>query len=458
MNKRIVSLLIFFCFTAISAIGQDTNIVVLDLEQSLEMAAENNQLIKIFQFRIDNSEGKLSEMKSNFYPRIKAEGNFAYNSDPNLYIREGELNSLYSELIDIEWLDEMLEQDFPLPPREVTLINSDNYFYKANIGLYQPLTQLTNVNTGKKLTKTDVLISEEEKRNIVSEVMYGVKELFYGIIYESKLEEATEFRMTYKKAEYKDALNGAEYGEVLYVDVVGMRAEISEQEQELLRIQNKKEGHILALKQLLGIPYGMEVLLDMESGVIAPPALNRQEYTSETFKFNPKINIAGLTLAKADLGIKAAKREYIPGLSLFMQYRNNYGIPLIARSSFLAGINLEWEIFSSGERSSVVQQRKALWNEANEDLSYKQRSLNNEIEQVFLNIRYAEQLKITAAEALEARREELRILEDAVEQGEALPTKLYEARADFANAEANVLGANINYLLLLAKLEQLQGN
>ena len=80
----------------------------LTLDEALEMALNENKLIKISQQRILGSEGKLSEMKSNYFPRIEIQSVGAYNSDPNLYINKGELNGLYDELVDDE-LDHLNE-------------------------------------------------------------------------------------------------------------------------------------------------------------------------------------------------------------------------------------------------------------------------------------------------------------------------------------------------------------
>jgi len=455
MHIKFTSLLLICFFIGAATHGQDT--LHLSINQSLEMARNNNRLIKIFQHRIENQQGKVSEMKSHFYPRIRAEGTMGYNSDPNIYVHEGEFNHIYDDLIDVGWIDEILEEYLPLPPKDMVLIHGDNIFYKANVGLYQPISQLTTINTGKKISETDLFISEVEKKNVVSEVMYGVKELYYGILLETKREEALQYRLEYKIAEYNNALNALEVGEILDVDVRALRAKISEQEQELLKTQNTKDDYLLTFKQLVGVDFNKQLILNMGS-TLEPQPMSRQDFTTEALQLNPSLEIAGLTVKKADLGIDAAKKEYIPGLTLFMQYNNIQGIPLTPTSYFLGGLNLEWDIFSSGERSAVVNQRKALWNEASEDLAYKQQSIQNEIEKTYMNLRYAIRLKETAKEALEARAEELRLVQNAVEEGEKLNSQVLEAKADFAKAEADVLGSEINYLLLMAKLEQLMGN
>ena len=62
---KIYLLIIFFSFSAnltSQVMGK------LTLDEALEMALNENKLIKISQQRILGSEGKLSEMKSNYFP------------------------------------------------------------------------------------------------------------------------------------------------------------------------------------------------------------------------------------------------------------------------------------------------------------------------------------------------------------------------------------------------------
>ncbi|HJN04997.1 MAG TPA: TolC family protein [Bacteroidales bacterium] len=88
---KIYLLIIFFSFS-VNLTSQVTGKLTLD--EAVEMALNENKLIKISQQRIIGSEAKLSEMKSNYFPRIVLESVGAYNSDPNLYINKGQLNNL----------------------------------------------------------------------------------------------------------------------------------------------------------------------------------------------------------------------------------------------------------------------------------------------------------------------------------------------------------------------------
>jgi outer membrane protein len=453
MFKKIFPFLIVLAL-ATSANGQDT--VFLDLDKSLQRAEANNRLLKIMQYKIANAEAGLTEMKSNFYPRVVANGNFGYNSDPNIHLKKGELNGLYKQLIDIEWIDEFLEENFPLPPKDLELIKGDNFFYKTNINLYQPISQLSRINTGKKVALTDVVISRQQKQKALSEIQLGVKELYYGILLEAKYEEAAKAALEYKIAEHQDAKNAVQEGEILEVEVQALNAEISQKQQELLEVQNRKEGFILKFKQLLDLDYGSIPVLNPEFNF---ELQNKtvQDYTRATIESNHQLKIADLTLQKANLGVVASKKEYIPDLTFFAQYNYNKGIPLYPSSYFLGGLNLEWVIFASGQRSSKIKQSQCLVNEASENFLYQKRGIQNKVESLYLDLVYAQKLMATAGKASKARAEQLRLTEDAVNQGQLLNSKLMEAKADYCKVEADLLAAKLNYLIITAKLKQVSG-
>ena len=450
---KILLLILFYCFSS-SLISQDAN--KLSLDQALEKALNDNQLIKIFQHRILGSEGKLKEMKSHYYPRIVIEGTMAYNSDPNIYIRKGELNGLYDQLIDNKIIDDWLKENAPLPPKKLTFLKGSNLLYKTNGALYQPLSQLTTVNTGKKIAKIDVEISKLEYENLKSEISLGVKELFYGILIQDEMVNEALHDLEYTKAEYQDAVNAYEAGELLYLEVTALKAEVFEKEQDLLNEENIKEQYIFSFNQLIG--EDLNYIPDLKLPAIEVSLVGGiQEYYQKGAADNFELNIATATLDKSKLGISAAKKAYIPELSYFAQYNYNHGIPLYPEQYLLTGLNLSWTLIAFGERSALVKQRNALYNEAAENLEYRRLSVQTEIHQAYRNIIYAESLIKTAFKAYEAREEEMVLTNDAVEAGEALPSMIFKAKADLAGAKADKLAAELNYQIAIAKLQQLIG-
>mgnify|MGYP006277614505 CR=1 FL=1 len=441
-----------FCLLFMSGYAQDT--IFLDRQKALDMAMHNNRLIKIFHYKTKSARAGLAEMKSHYWPRLELEASYAYNSNPDIHAYKGEFSHIYHDLIDVGWIDEILEEYFPLPPKDMVLIHGEEFFYKTNLSLYQPVTQLTTVNTGRKIAETDYEISKVEKEKVMSEIKVGVTELYYGILIENRYEEAALLELEYKLRERQDAINAHEAGEVLEVDVFALKAEVNEKEQELLQIRNKKEKYVLTLKQMLALPAGAEPVLANDTSMQAIPG-NLDEYIRSGLLNNHELQIAGLTVEKAQYGIDAAKKEYIPELAFFMQYNFNHGIPLYPDSYFLAGFNLKWTLMAAGQRKALVSQREALQAEAYEDLEYKKISLRNEVEKVWLDIQYAHQLIKTADEALRARKEALRLSEDAYLEKEILESELISARAELMKAEADLFAARANLIIQHARLAAL---
>ncbi len=450
---KICLVILFFGFT-VKLFSQDAS--KLSLDQALEKALNDNQLIKIFQQRILGNEGKLKEMKSHYYPRIVFEGTLAYNSDPNIYIKKGELNGLYDQLIEDKVIDDWLKENIPLPPKKVTFLKGDNLLFKSNGALYQPLSQITTVNTGKKVAKLDLEISKLEYEDLRSEISLGVKELFYGILIQDERVNEVLQDLEYSKAEYQVAVNAYEAGELLYLNVTALKAEIYEKEQDLLYEENLREQYTFSFNQLIGEDLNYKPDLEL-SAIDISPIGNIQEYYQMGAAENFELNIANATLDKSKLGITAAKKAYIPELSYFAQYNYNHGIPLYPEQYLLTGLNLRWTLIAFGERSALVKQRNALYNEALEDLEYKRLSVQTEIHQAYRNIIYAESLIKTALKAYEAREEEMTLTVDAVEAGEVLQSMIFKAKADLAGAKADKLAAELNYQIAIARLERLVG-
>jgi len=453
MLKKIFTLFLLILITQVLK-SQDT--VYLDINQAIEMAMEQNQLIKIFEHKIENADAKLSEMKSNFYPRIIAEGVFAYNSDPNISATKGEFNHLYTDFIKDEELRKFLMEYLPLPPKDMTLIKGKEYFYKTNVSVYQPLSQLTTINTGKKIADIDLKISNLEYKDVVSKITLGINELFYGILIEEKNVEVARLNLEYSVAEYNDANNAYDSGEVLLIAVMALKAEIYEKEQELLEAQNTLESYRYSFMQLIGLELNTFPVLLLDE--INLETYNEvEEYYNQAYENNYELGISNSTKDKAILGITAAKKAYIPELTYFAQYNYNQGIPLYPDNYLITGLNLKWTIFAAGERSSIIKQRNALFNQANENYAYKIKQLKSDVHKAYLNLVYAKKLIQTAEKALEARTEQVILTKNALDEGQILPSLMIEAKADFAKAEADLLASKLNYLIQIAKLDKLIG-
>ena len=453
MLKKIFTLFLLILITQVLK-SQDT--VYLDINQAIEMAMEQNQLIKIFEHKIENADAKLSEMKSNFYPRIIAEGVFAYNSDPNISATKGEFNHLYTDFIKDEELRKFLMEYLPLPPKDMTLIKGKEYFYKTNVSVYQPLSQLTTINTGKKIADIDLKISNLEYKDVVSKITLGINELFYGILIEEKNVEVARLNLEYSVAEYNDANNAYDSGEVLLIAVMALKAEIYEKEQELLEAQNTLESYRYSFMQLIGLELNTFPVLLLDE--INLETYNEvEEYYNQAYENNYELGISNSTKDKAILGITAAKKAYIPELTYFAQYNYNQGIPLYPDNYLITGLNLKWTIFAAGERSSIIKQRNALFNQANENYAYKIKQLKSDVHKAYLNLVYAKKLIQTAEKALEARTEQVILTKNALDEGQILPSLMIEAKADFAKSEADLLASKLNYLIQIAKLDKLIG-
>ena len=453
MLKKVYTLFLLILTTQVLC-SQDT--VYLNLNQAVEMAVEQNQLIKIFKHKIENADAKLSEMKSHFYPRVIAEGIFAYNSDPNISATKGEFNHIYSDLISNEEIRKLLIEYFPLPPKDMTLIKGKEYFYKTNISVFQPLSQLTTINTGAKIADIDLRISNLEYEDIVSKITLGVNELFYGILIEEKNVEVARLNLEYAVAEHNDVKNAYNSGEVLMIAVSALKAEMYEKEQELLEAQNTLETYRYSFMQLIGLEVNTLPVLSFEE--INLEAFSKiEDYYSKAYENNYELGISNLTKDKANFGIDAAKKAYIPELTYFAQYNYNQGIPLYPDNYLITGLNLKWTIFAAGERSSLIKQRNALFDQATENYNYKIKQLKTDVHKAYLNLVYAKKLIQTAEKALEARTEQIILTKNALEEGQVLFSVMIEAKADFAKAESDMLASKLNYLIQFAKLNKLIG-
>ena len=416
----------------------------LSLNESIDLALRQNRLVSIMNYNLEKSQYKLKEVKSEYFPRLKFEGTSAYNSDPaNLTIKKGEYSYLVDDL-------------FTLPGNDIAVFEGDNFAIKSNIGLYQPLTQLINLGSAKDIAKIDIAIAETDLFRVKQEITYTVMELYYGILVLEKAKIENDYWLQYEEARYRDALNAFDVGKILKVDVISLEAEILDKKQELLKVSNRIDILVFKLNQLTGLPLQTKLKLNK------PPLPDDdtelfKDYFTTAMENNPRTKAAQETVKKTEFAVTAAKKEYIPALSFFTQYYLDKGIPLTDDNYFLAGVKLSWDVFDFGKRKATIKQRIALKSQAEEEFERVKENTRTEIRKGFLDLTYARSLVQTALEVVELRRENLVITIQRNEVGIELGDTVIKARAELTKAKKELLEAELNARLILAKLEKIAG-
>lgn len=423
-----------------SAFAQTTETWTLD--KAVNSALENNMLVHIKDWQVQEKEAKVKEATVKMFPIVNVSANYLYNmNNLELVMAPGSFGTMTFPVIG----------EVVLPAEEKRFQMSENNNYNAGAMLYQPISQLPKINTGIQVAKADKELALLEQSQVQQQIKTSVEKLFYGILATRKRKIEAEKNIQLAKLKLYDVEGALKSGKTLDVNAAGLQANIVNQEQELLNLIFKEEDYIAEFKKLTGITSDSLILEDEEFVFSATNDL--QSYKTSAQSNNVELQIARVKAEKADLGVKAAKLSYLPDLGLVGGYAWQRGNQILPEHNVFAGASLKWNLQDVISNKFTLNQRKYLQQQANEYVENVQQQAQVDTEKAYRKLKQAEQLISVAEKMVEFRRQELKIEQDKFNAGLNTQIKVVEVEAALAKAEADLYDAKMNYKVAEAELQ-----
>ena len=178
---------------------------------------------------------------------------------------------------------------------------------------------------------------------------------------------------------------------------------------------------------------------------------------AEALSGNPDLKSARQALNKAHAGLNAARSEYIPDVSLYLQHIYQNGAPLLPESSATVGIRADWTITEFGKRFGLVRERKAQVSLAQENLHATENRVRIDVESEMRKVHRSETGLTAARDSVIARTELVRISGDQVAAKTANESTLKNAQAQLADSKAQLFDAERDRVVAQAELARTEG-
>jgi len=415
----------------------------LTLDEAIALALKNNSGLKIQQHKVEASEHKAQGVRADFFPQLSNESNALGTVErQRLQFPTGTFG--------------VYPQIGPVPAQPVTVLQGGYGLFLSTTTLGQPLTQLIKLHHAYGAAQADTRIAEEELARARNEVAVGVQRLYCGILIARLQRDSAVLRVKAAEEDLGDAQKAVESGSALEVAAMGKRAAKLEDEQALLAAESQISDLTVEFNNVLGLPLDTE--LDLEAPAVDTTfALTVAESTQAALAESPDVLSAAALVEKAEQGVRAARAEYVPEVSAFVQHIYQDGVPLLSNNNGIAGLKMDWKMFDFGKRRDEVAEREAELASARENLKRTKDGVAVEVEKAWHKVKRAEQMMQVADEALKLRREMDRLASEQLSAGVVLSAARTEAKANLAKAEADTLAAGLGYRLARAELDQAMG-
>ncbi len=415
----------------------------LTLEEAVHLAISQNHALKIARLKVVENEQKKAGEKASYFPELKNQSSFLHTTSlENIEIPAGAFGALANT--------------GPIPARDILIDQGNQTFVTSGTTLAQPLTQLIRIRQANRAAAAEVAGSRDELKKAENEVAVRVHELYYGILVTRLQKTAAEQETAYAQTHLRESEQDIRNGSALKISALEDRAGLLQSEQTALTADLRLSDLTTELNDLLGLP--LDTAIELSPVQIASVEEHpRDEYLRLAITENPEVLAATQTVEKAKAGVAAAKSAYIPDVTAIARQSYQNGVPFLVHNFGTFGLTLNYDIFDFGKRRAGVREREAQLHQAEENLERLKEAVNVQIDRGYNKVQRTRHMLQVAKEVLTLREEGERLAENQVAQGLVLVSSRRQASAANYKAQADLLQAQLAYLLAGAELQEAAG-
>ena len=368
-----ISIAVFF----LTGVGSTTFAQeILSLEKAIDLGLENNRSTKNARLEAEKSDDRLAATRTRLYPGFKLSAGV---SKP------------------LTTFDTTFEKGvFGTAPAEDTVITSSTNPTAMIVGqLTQPLSQLHRIKLQIKQQETAGEISRAQLSTAEQTLVNEIKRAYYAILQSQGAAQAAEANI--KLYRELDRVTG-EYviqQVALKTEHMDVQTRLAKAEYEVLTIHNQ----LLAQKEQLNHLLGRDVRTEfaVSSGEETVLAVMREtdlvQARERALAHRPEIREARLRVKQAQLDKRIKKSEFIPDVSLTVNYATTFSYSnFVPRSLSGVGVQVEWEIFDWGRKKHEVADKERSVSQANNSLLETESEVLLEVNARFRQMQESRQL------------------------------------------------------------------
>jgi len=293
-------------------------------------------------------------------------------------------------------------------PNEDTVITSSTKPTAAIVGqLVQPLSQLHRIKLQIKQQEAATEISRAQLSATEQALVNEVKRAYYAILQSQGAAQAAEANI--KLYRELDRVTGEYVVQqvALKTELMDVQTRLAKAEYELLTIDDQLISQKEQLNHLLGRDIRTEFAVS--SGEETALAVMRETdlvaARERALANRPEIREAKLKVEQAKLDKRIKKSEFIPDVSLTVNYATTFSYSnFLPRSLSGVGVQVDWEVFDWGRKKHEVAEREKSVSEANNSLADVESQIVMEVNTRFRQMQESRQLlKVAKLSQTQAR-------------------------------------------------------
>ena len=301
--------------------------------------------------------------------------------------------------------------------------------------------------------------AEEEKARTLQDLILAVHQGYYALAAALEIRKVAVENLNLSQDHLRLTQERKEAGAVSKSDVLRFQVEVSKSRLGLVRSDGQVRTTKANLNTAMGLPAEKPLQIAPAAEEInSPDSINIMQALDRAVRNRPEVKAAFKRIQAQQEGVAAARSAFGPKIRAEGSYGRHDSNFFPNDEEWLAGIIIEWPLFTGFFRQHRLAKAKA--EVLKEEAGARQILLQvkDEVMQTYSRLQETYEAVQTNKVLVEDARESLRLARERYEAGAGTVTDLLDAQTDLARSLALQVQADWEYYLAKAALQRAQGD
>ena len=412
---------------------------MLTLEKAVQLALENNNLVKAAQESVNMAEARIQFAHSGYFPKIAFDQNSTRSNNPVYVFGNLLTQGRFSE--ENFALDKL---NHPSP-----LNNFQNKF-----SITQLVFDFGRVRKGVKLSQAGKEISEKDLEKTRSDLVFRIIKAYHQALLSKEMVRVAEEAVKSANSDLEKAQTSFHAGLTVESDLLSVKVHLASQQEELVRARNQVKLAHSNLNFEMGVSLDQVYTLAKPLKPMSVEFLDLAQLQKQALESRPDFKQAQLASQSNKLAAESAKAEFWPTVSAFGSWETDSNQYWSASgNNWLLGVNVHFNLFNG--RADQARLAESRFQERRQDAlqDHLAQAIRLQVQQAFLELQTAAERIAVNEQATAQAEESLRIIRNRYQAGLVTITDLLRAETATTGARTNYLRALFDQRISRASLE-----
>lgn len=426
-------ILLIVIITALNISAQE----VYTLQKSLEVGLKNSKNLKISKADVTISKEKLTQIKSEFLPKLNFKANYTRLSDVDPF---------------------KVKVPFAPAPIEIqeTILNN----YGMQLSVSQPIFTGFKLSSLKSAASKKLSASELDLQAEINNEAMNIHQAFWHFYKSHKIVEIIKANLKLSDESLKDIENLRDNGLATNTDVLKIKVRKNSLELELINAENKLQIARSLFNEAIGRKITDKTDISIES-LKTDYTIPEFEYLfSEAIQKRNEIQSTENMIEAGKENIEAAKASWYPQISLYGNFYysrpNQRVLPLEDEfnDTWDLGVALNWELWNWGKTSSQKNEAKASLIKLKTSKNILLDKIKIEVYNNYLSLKSSIKKVEVSNLSVEQANENYKDIKNKLKEDLANTTELIDAETELLKAKINKTDALVDLKLSMTRLNK----